>query len=381
MEMKHEDGLFVSPAYKNNNIPIVFNFSRGYVAPFTVCLLSAMRYFTPEHNYDIIVLERALTDEQKQVIASLIEEKSNVSVRYFNPESFFKDMKYFMADRLPIEGFFRAAAAFFLTEYDKIIYMDSDVLVKADIAELYETDVDGFLLGAVQDLVAKGFLNMKKKSPYASDFIYRAKHRMGLKDPSQYFNSGVMLLNCREIRDSFQWQNMLDYWRQVEFKSDDQDMFNALFEGRVKFLDRTWNVFSTINPEMEKIYKQAPEVDYEAYVKSREAPKIVHFITEMKPWCFGEGDFVMEYWHLARHSPYYEALLAQIAGFHSQVVASYTMYQMNERSMRKRLFRLCKKIVNIFFPLGTKRHEKLKKIYFQMRGWDYIPPFELSEDL
>lgn len=371
------------PAFKQNNVPIVYNFSKGYVPPFTICLKSAMRYYSPDKNYDIVILTRELTDEQMGVIASMVEGHDNISVRYLNPAPFFRGMKYFMADRLPLEGFFRSASPFILKQYDKLIYMDSDMLVKADLAELYDTDVSGYYLAAVQDLVAKAFLNMKDKTAYAIDYIYRAKYRMRLRDPYTFFNSGLMLLNCAEIRRDFQWQDMMNFWKGVDFKCDDQDMLNSLFQGHVKFLDLSWNLFAKTNEAFAKVYEEAPEMDYEAYLAAREHPKIVHFITEIKPWNVCQGDFVMEFWHLARNTPYYEALVEYVAGFLSQSVSSYCMYQMDYRSFDKRLKRstwnIFKRGVNVILPLGTRRHEKVKELYFRLTGKDYIAPFEIEE--
>lgn len=369
----------LTPAFERNNIPIVFNFSKSYVPQFTVCLLSAMRYFSEDNNYDIVILERALTKEHRAVIASIIEGHDNISVRYANPESFFKGMRYAFADRLPLEGFFRAAASFFLDQYDKIVYMDSDILVKRDMADLFYTDVGESYVAAVNDMVAQAFLNMREKTPYAADFVYRAKYRMKLKNPANYFNSGVMLMNCAKIRQDFRWQDMMDYWKRVDYKSDDQDMFNSLFEGNVQYLDMAWNVFAKTNEDFAHVYKKAPAETYQQYLEAREHPNVVHFITEVKPWCVGQGDFVLEFWKIARKSPYYEALVEQIAGFLTQSVSSYVMYQMEERKLRRRFFRFFKKIINAFLPLGTRRHEAVKRAYFSLRGWDYISPFEVKD--
>lgn len=369
----------ITPAFKTNNIPIVFNFSKSYVPQFTVCLLSAMRYFSEENNYDIVILERALTAEHKEMIASIIEDHPNVSVRYANPESFFKGMRYAQADRLPLEGFFRAAASFYLDQYDKIVYMDADTLVKRDMADLYRTEVGNCYVAAVNDIVAQAFLHMRKKTPYATDFVYRAKYRMKLKDPTDYFNSGVMVMNCAQIRRDFKWQDMMDYWKRVEYKCDDQDMFNSLFEGKVKYLDMSWNTFAKTNEAFALVYEKAPAEIYQRYLDARKHPNVVHYITEVKPWCVGQGDFVMEFWHLARKSPYYEALLEQMAGFLSQNVNNYVMYQMEHRKLRYSMYNFCKKIVNFFLPLGTRRHEVVKSWYYSLRGWDYISPFEVKD--
>lgn len=376
--------LSLTPAFERNNIPIIFNFSRGYVPPFSVCLLTAIQNFSDSNNYDIIILERALTDEQKKIISDIIADHRNVSVRYLDPGVFFKNMKYFMADRLPVEGFFRAAASFFLTNYDKVVYLDSDILIKADIADLYAVDVEGYYVAAVQDIVSKAFLAMKKKTPYAADYIFRARYKMKLSEPDKYFNSGVLVFNCAEIREHFVWQDMLDFWESVEFKCDDQDMFNSLFQGHVKFMGYEWNVFARQHEDFAKVYEEAPKEEYQAYLEARKTPKIVHFITEVKPWHLGQGDFVADFWRVARQSPYYEALLLTMIQHMTRGDIDYCNYRIDHLNPFVKIREFCgrasKKIFNIFCPPGTLRHEKFKKMYFRFRGWDYIPPLLPSGD-
>ena len=70
-----------------------------------------------------------------------------------------------------------------LANYDKIIYLDGDILVQKDLTELYNIDIDGYYVAAVDD-TGKIY---HKKDVYA-------------KYPN-YFNSGVMLLNLKKCRE------------------------------------------------------------------------------------------------------------------------------------------------------------------------------------
>lgn len=64
---------------------------------------------------------------------------------------------------------------------DRILYLDNDVLCRADIADLYAQDMDGCELCGVLDHYGKWFF---KRNPLRLD----------------YLNSGVLLLNLAEIR-------------------------------------------------------------------------------------------------------------------------------------------------------------------------------------
>ena len=61
---------------------------------------------------------------------------------------------------------------------DKILYLDIDIVVGGDIGELYNYDIENYEYGAVKDYYGRGFIGPK------------------------YINSGVMLLNMKQIRQT-----------------------------------------------------------------------------------------------------------------------------------------------------------------------------------
>jgi len=157
-----------------------------------------------------------------------------------------------------------------LINVEKLIYLDSDMIVNSSLRALWDTDLDDNYIIAVEDA------NGKK---YAK--------RFGLKSDSKFFNSGVILVNCNKWRED----NIPK--RAVEISMEhtgtkfgfDQTVLNQLFEGKVKFLDLKWNLqYCPINV-------WATYDDKVEYNRAIQNPNIVHYVGDYKPWKKGLGCF------------------------------------------------------------------------------------------
>ena len=104
------------------------------------------------------------------------------------------------------------------------LYLDCDVIVRKDIRALFnETDMAGFVLGAVPDFCAEedsppnGTLSVPKKNHIVAD----------LEIPlSNYFNAGVMLINFQEYRDQNISKKCLSLLKDYSPSRHDQDLLN-----------------------------------------------------------------------------------------------------------------------------------------------------------
>ncbi len=84
----------------------------------------------------------------------------------------------------------------------KMLYLDADVMALADIAELYDIDVNDVELAAVLDKVGHFWIT------------------------EQYFNSGVLLLNLDKIRESGLFKKCVDFCRERKLIMCDQSALN-----------------------------------------------------------------------------------------------------------------------------------------------------------
>lgn len=136
---------------------------------------------------------------------------------------------------------------------DKVIYLDSDLIVLDDIKKLWEYEPE--YIAGVQDPM---YIKQARKN--------NLKHL--------YINSGVMVMNLKNLRK-------LNYLERIESTQNgsynlsllDQDIINIAFGDKIEHLPLEWNVYG-------KIY---PETTY-GMIKARENPSIIHWCGKDKPW-------------------------------------------------------------------------------------------------
>lgn len=142
----------------------------------------------------------------------------------------------------------------------KVLYLDSDVLVLSDLAQLWDTDLEEAVAGAVLD----GLDTQIKSGILPLNEIPRVEH---------YFNAGVLLINLPRWRESRISEKALQYLEQnPKSPFSDQDALNVACNGAWKKLDSHWNFID--HYEKTDIQCLAPE----------RRPGIVHFATWRKPW-------------------------------------------------------------------------------------------------
>lgn len=150
----------------------------------------------------------------------------------------------------------------------RAIYLDCDVVVEADMAELWATDMEGKPIAAVGDGLSRTLL------PIPSD---------------NYFNSGVMLMDLELWRTRNITADLLDFaaTNSELLKYPDQDTLNGVLRDNWLRLPPRWNATSAVfSPEMHATIAsttgyQASEIE-EAFF----FPAVIHYSSprRRKPW-------------------------------------------------------------------------------------------------
>ena len=293
------------PASKKKNIPIVIAASEKYISYSSVLLASVLEHTNLESYYDILLLSHDIKENSKMRLKKMVSGYSNVGLRVLDPNDLLQDYELSTRAHFSIEVYYRLVLPQFLSEYDKVLYLDSDMVAEADVAELYDTDIEGYLLGAVYDVDTAGLYNgfQPDKKKYMDE-------ELQLENPYNYFQAGTLLLNLAEFRKAFSMKDILDMAASKEWQLLDQDILNKLCEGRVKYIDMSWNVvYNYGNVRVDKIFRLAPQWQYKMYMESRKHPKLIHFAGPEKPWQYPDCDFGEVFWEYARKSPFYECIL------------------------------------------------------------------------
>lgn len=338
----------LEPKFEERNIPILLSSSNYYVPYCDVVIKSIINSSTCYNNYDIIILEQDISEENKDILRR--NEKKNISIRFLDPRAFyFDEPKFYEAiEEFGVTRFapilsYRAFCPYFLKKYKKIIWLDCDLIVKKDLSDLYRIDIDGKYAGMVLDLAIMGFLNGSDKK--LGEYYFQSSAMM---NPYMYSNAGVVLLNLEKIRIDIPFNKFTRACLERRHAIPEQDTINALWEGNVKHIDMRWNVFSFgNNPSWGLGF--VPVRFLEMYKQATKDPWIIHYVGPKKPWdelsvCMSES-----FWTVARTSPFYEEMLTRKFANTSETSTS--------------IIPKIEKVISKLLPSGSRRGVFIKKIY------------------
>lgn len=198
---------------------------------------------------------------------------------------------------LPVTGYagratwYRTFLPELLPDAERVLYLDSDLLVLDSLLPLWHTSLEDHLLGAVSNVLQR------------HDFERPMK--FGLPGKERYFNGGVMLMNLELMRSEHSSEFVLSYARENPELVGwwDQDALNAVLHDRRLDLPPRWNCTNSVMhfPWAEEYFTPA-ELD-----AARIHPAIRHFEgpAANKPWhllCEPEGRRL--YRDERRHTPW-----------------------------------------------------------------------------
>lgn len=295
----------IYPAFAESNVPVVIA-ANDYYAPYvSTLLLSIKEHSSDASNYDILLLSHDIRESNKNNLLNILKDKANFLLRFADPENLLDGYDLYTRGHFSVETYYRLVLPELLPDYDKVLYLDVDMVAASDPAELYHTDIEGYLLAAAHDPDTAGLYNGFQ--PDKKEYMDR---ELALENPYHYFQAGTLVMNLKEFRNTYTIKEMLDVAASKEWQLLDQDVLNKLCEHKVKILDMSWNVmFDHAGTRIKEVISLAPEWLYKEYMEARKHPKIVHYAGPEKPWLYPEGDFASIYWEYAKRTPYYETMI------------------------------------------------------------------------
>ncbi len=294
-------------AFDGTAVPVVFAADNNYVPQLTVAMYSVVANSSPDRYYDLVVLSRDITGvNAEHMFRCLTHGRSNISVRFYDVSDIVKNYKLEANAHISTETYYRFLVQSVLPGYDKVLYLDSDLIAEVDVADLFDTELGDNLIAAVPDPDFTGNLNLED-----GERLKYAKEVLHMKDPYTYFQAGVLVMNTKAMRHLYPQDEWLRL-AAVPHIYNDQDILNEQCDGRVTFLDYTWNVMvDTGRYDLAIAY--APADQSQAYIASRGNPKIVHYAGYLKPWDDLNCDFGQVFWRYARQTPFYEELVLRLS--------------------------------------------------------------------
>lgn len=262
------------PAFPSNNIAVASAVSEEYFPYICVTIQSIIETSSSHNNYDIIILGEHISEGNKAAAQTLIKGHANFSIRYIEISEFLSQYDLPIEEQYKPIIYARLTLPDLMQRYEKVVYIDSDVVLTTDIAELYATDVRDCLLAAVRDAVMIAWYHTPGNPEY--EYIH---NDLKLKRPDEYFNSGVIVFNIPEFSRKYSTEFLFGYATSRFWKWRDQDVFMTLVEGNIKLLGQEWNVLVPYFRDELKILDDGHQYELkQRYIEAVQHPKLIHYI-------------------------------------------------------------------------------------------------------
>lgn len=278
-------------------VPVFFTIDQSYIPWLKVALVSMKENADHNHLIRAHVVYQDLTPEQIDNLESLGGEDFEVVCSQMpNVMDGISDWEgnWLRADYFTLTIFFRLFLPDLFPEYDKAIYLDSDIVVPGNITELYDTDLQGNALGVVNDF------SIAAIEPLV-DYV---ENSVGV-DHTRYFNSGMLLMDFKQLRDKKFGAHFLEVLGRQNFDTiaPDQDYLNAMCKDSVLHLGHEWDAMPSHLPELDE-------------------PKVIHYNLYDKPWCYDNVQYEDYFWNYAAKTDCLDEIKAHKAGYSKEQMES-----------------------------------------------------------
>lgn len=238
---------------------LVFICDNNYALPTRTAINSVIRNKKTETELKIYVVAVDLSPENIKKFKTLATH--NVSIEVIEKTNSFA--------HVGLDHIYVSKAALFkfslpeLLPDDKVLYLDGDIIVQEDLSGLYNTNISGHYVAAVKDMAG----------------MVLEKHHIRLNHHN-YFNSGVMLLNLKKMREDNITEKLLDAKRKDTLGHFmDQDALNLVFNENIVYLPPIYNFMAANLTQF-----STDEIKNFYNTETLASPVIMHLTNVIKPW-------------------------------------------------------------------------------------------------
>ena len=342
-----------------DDVVVALSSNEAYAPYLSVVVQSLCEHADPSRHYDVVVMTDGLAPASIDALRSQTDAFAQVSIGFYDVRPTLDGISLPKHNRFGRETYYRLLSPVLLPSVAKTIYLDADLVVLHDVAELFDVDVSGRLLAAIRDPDTAG--QVAGYDPMVRPYLER---EVGIRDTSTYFQAGVLLLNLAEFRRSHPTEEMLALAESKVWRWPDQDLLNSLAQGDYVRLDPRWNVLHDWQRlRRSHIIAQAPEDVRRAYEASRADPWIVHYAgPDNRPWLYPKADFADRFWDYASRSPFHDELLRRLR-------ASYREpRRLGKRAFLYAIYHWGLPAFDAVFTYGTRRREFVVGTYERLGG-------------
>ncbi len=266
-------------------IPVFFAVNDNYAPYLGVAIKSMLENLNRKYFCKIHILITELSEKHTELLKQVVAEYSrHASIVFVDVARECKKMAgmFHMRDYYSQETYFRFFISPLFPQYDKVVYLDCDIVVTGDVSELYRQELgNNMVAAAVEEVV------------YVDDDLgFYSEKCLGVPW-KEYFGAGILLINSKLFREEHVEEQFVELLKKYKFTvAQDQDYLNVICLGRVKLLNLGWNKTAFENPEFD-------DKDL----------RIVHYKMSWKPWLNDDVYYENYFWKYAETSPFFDEIM------------------------------------------------------------------------
>lgn len=271
----------------NKHIPVFFSTDDNYIPYLDIAIASLIENASKSYEYKMIVLNTGLDPDNVAKVKK--NERPGFEIEFVDISEQLEGIKSKLKNvyHFSIVTYYRLFIASLFPQYDKVVYLDCDLVVTGDISELYNTELNENILGACPEEYVQN----------TPEFRTYAEKALGV-DPDTYVNAGVLVMNLAEFRKNKIEKEFIKLITKYDFDllDPDQAYLNYLCRGKILVLPNGWN-------------KEPFDIECEG------KKNIVHYALYKKPWQYDDVTDGEYFWAYAQRSPFYDVICERRKAF------------------------------------------------------------------
>lgn len=273
-----------------NRINICISADDKFIELGAIALYSAVYYANPNTSFSFYIIDNGISVENRNRVLSLFN-REDVSVEFINANDIEEELGMKInVGRWTLSAFQRLYISDFLPQdVHRVLYLDCDMLVRGQLDELYETDLEEkYVIAGALDCISE-----------------QNKINIGLTGKDFYINSGMLMIDIDRWKSFSVREKSAEYMKNnIKYlQFPDQDTINFILKNRIKIVPLKYNAHTVLfNYKYDEVlrYRNAKMFcDEEMYQEAITEPVIVHFTQDtisIRPWYVNGGHKFREEW-------------------------------------------------------------------------------------
>ena len=288
-----------------NFLPIVFTCDDAYFKYANVVITSIIYNQNRNCRYEINVLSEFISNENMMLARKQLESHLNFTINFVILKDF-DSSKFFLNSYMSISTYYRFYIPQLFSRYDRILYLDSDLIVDADISDFASLDFDDKLAICCPSPFIRNKVLKGDDEKFSLNYF---THVLKMPDPLQYFNAGVMLYNVKKMNEIDITTKLFEALEDIkEPFLQDQDILNSVLSnnGGVKLISSKYNMTRTFVITDKRLFLERLKEIFRISKKNNWF-FIYHYVGKDKPWMTKRSDGLL-FVKYAKMSPFYKQI-------------------------------------------------------------------------